>query len=478
MVGWRSAANEDDKYRQRRQRLPHSIRSKSFVVGCCVIAVSLWSTSTSRSIVANYDNNWPLYSQFAEDKLPEPVRILQQYQAWHSISALKQDDSNTHRRYAVGFYSCPLQAGNRLHHFVNSFIWAVITNRTLLWDYWDQENCQKYGQGHDPGVCQHANTEPECSAILERASWIPSLSEYSPLAAPARIPHVPFYATQLHTYKVGSWFHYRARRPFWESTGVAIDASWNPYYDLPLVAFPIMVDPLDDLLHSPNLLLHTHWSRNVAEALYSEGMDFLYGMLLNASFSFAPDFLNSAFRESTYNLTPSMFTAALHSRHDKTQDDGCQIGREQRCLDTVLQGNLPKESQHTQSAGKPPQHHPTCHVFLMSDRTCTLDHVTEYLKSKYPQCQVERANHRSVTKNNTNSSTSWLSEHGPFSGAGFYKDWILAARSRSAFIGTKRWSSQHAPIRSSSGLIRAWITYHKRMEEEFSTLNPLLLCSL
>ena len=48
---------------------------------------------------------------------PLPVTVLEQYIQWHSVDSLRRDPH--HRKFAVAFYSCPLQAGNRMHHFFN-----------------------------------------------------------------------------------------------------------------------------------------------------------------------------------------------------------------------------------------------------------------------------------------------------------------------------------------------------------------------
>ena len=71
-------------------------------------------------------------------------RIWNEYKRQHSVEQLRrelQDNtaSSNNRTFAIAFYSCPLQAGNRLHHFFNSILWAVITNRTVLWKYYDED---------------------------------------------------------------------------------------------------------------------------------------------------------------------------------------------------------------------------------------------------------------------------------------------------------------------------------------------------
>lgn len=50
-------------------------------------------------------------------KAPRPVRVLERFIQQHSVESLRQNPH--HRKYSIVFYSCPLQAGNRLHHYMN-----------------------------------------------------------------------------------------------------------------------------------------------------------------------------------------------------------------------------------------------------------------------------------------------------------------------------------------------------------------------
>lgn len=56
-----------------------------------------------------------------ESPLPVPLQILMQYQLWHSEESLRRNQLD--RKYAIAFYACPLQAGNRIHHFLTG-AWA------------------------------------------------------------------------------------------------------------------------------------------------------------------------------------------------------------------------------------------------------------------------------------------------------------------------------------------------------------------
>jgi hypothetical protein len=114
--------------------------------------------------------------------------VLRQYQKEHSNQALQQERdvavfdtdvdaaTRTDRKFLVAYYSGPDRAGNMLHNFFNSIIWAVVTNRTVLWEYYvDRPN---------------ANSVKDCEQYLKRHSWLPSYAEWSPtlhLAAPVPI---------------------------------------------------------------------------------------------------------------------------------------------------------------------------------------------------------------------------------------------------------------------------------------------------
>lgn len=57
----------------------------------------------------------PISKAETELNLPRPLKIMEQYKALHSVDALTKHPHN--RKFAVIFYTCPVQAGNRLHHF-------------------------------------------------------------------------------------------------------------------------------------------------------------------------------------------------------------------------------------------------------------------------------------------------------------------------------------------------------------------------
>ena len=70
-------------------------------------------------------------------------------------------DDLCHRKYLVATYACPLQIGNRMHEFLNAFAVAVISDRTLLWQYWGSHGraCKRYQQ-KCLGATAHSHQAP------------------------------------------------------------------------------------------------------------------------------------------------------------------------------------------------------------------------------------------------------------------------------------------------------------------------------
>lgn len=66
------------------------------------------------------------------DDLPVPIQVMEQYKKWHGIDSLRSENDLARRKFAVVFYSCPLQAGNRLHHFMTGTDLEYVPNDCLL----------------------------------------------------------------------------------------------------------------------------------------------------------------------------------------------------------------------------------------------------------------------------------------------------------------------------------------------------------
>jgi len=446
------------------------------------------TTSSSSS----YQN--PIPDDLTKDqlsKLPVPVRIMELYKQQHGHDALLRDYSSSssktnldQRRYAVGFYVCPLSAGNRLHEFFNYMLWAVVTNRTLLWKYYDGPTCDEYASKlhQDPIHCQVANRLEDCAAILERAPWIPSFDEWAPKLGLLQGKNNKKDGESENDSNTNKDDDDDVREDEKDGVDVTLiprslnNPTFNPknkkfaagvdlkYEDDKLVLFPHRTNVLENILGDAevrNKKLAKKWGRSIAEQLFSLGTNFLYGMLHRYSFDFTsqireraiPSSFLSQDRRRTLELQNS-FTVALHSRHNDSRIDGCDITQEKRCLEKVL------ANQHNAtSTGDSTTEKKQCRVAVMADRVCTISTLKEYLKTK--DCLVEVAAHE--------AGNGTYAEHGPFAGSGYFQDLALGATvARDAIVG----SELHGGMwRSSSLLLMELVDFQKRMETHFDSEN-------
>lgn len=443
-----------------------------FVIGCFVGSTfaSAWMTlspisATSRLIDIPAESHCQQpdkgvelvqqqQQQDEEQTITQPHAILQQYKTWHSVDTLRTETTAQlqQRRFAVAYYSCPLQAGNRLHHFLNSLLLAIITNRTVLYQYLDAPTC-RYHQAvqtqilwQDQKICKAANQQADCDQVLERAAWVPSYAELSTTlrwnANASEILTIVDY-WNVHSY---------SRAPGWEqkrfpllnvTTTAKIDEMKEP-----LIAFPELVNK-DAALSRPlhrNDVLATASARERTAELFAEGTEFLYGMLFKDVFQFKfadleKDKTPMSLQRDEPNgptetkLTPS-FSIAMHSRH-RRGEDGSNIQKEKRCFDQILK--VPKETGHA------------CHVCLMSDRPLTMETLTHWLIGQY-NCTIITADL------GNDKGGSFLDEHGPTAGVSFFRELDLCQHFTDGIIGTGGGSS-------STSLLEEWMDYNRKMQQ-------------
>ena len=367
--------------------------------------------------------------------LPDtPVHILTTYKSQHSEEALRVaclSGGCNDRTFLVGYYSCPLQAGNRLHHFTNAFVWALVTNRTLLWKYYDTATCLAQGSNHDLAICASANKEQDCARVLIRSSWIPSYDSWAHKLNLGQATLVPYAKTKIHL-KGRLKLHQNETD---KNNGLSIDIITDKVID----TGQLLGRDADVIasMHGREQLLQTAQARTLAERLFSKGHRYLYGMLLDEAFQFHDSIQPSL---QTLEAMKSTATIALHSRHTSQLDKGENITREQKCLQQVL-ANFSRP----------------CAVILLSDRQRTLELLNDFVTSL--NCTPMFANH--------DDGISFRVDHGPYSGAGFFQDLALASSAVHAFIGHRQ--------RSSSMLLEEMIVYKR---SRYVNLSPLVECYL
>lgn len=388
------------------------------------------------------------------------LEVWNQYKQEHSQIALVEENavSNfTDRKFAVGYYSCPLQAGNRLHHFMNSLIWAIVTNRTLLWKYYDKETCRQVGLRYGPNICMSANSVEDCDSVLKRAEWLPSLREWDSKLNLSTPLSLSYWTTHEASTKSRFWFD-----------GAENEAGLADSTPSKLVNFPQMLGQDAWILQSERKrikLLSSQEAKRRAELLFRAGTDYLYGLLFfdcfafqsSVSVPFIADFdMRNRTRDTLHNhVAPANIntTIVVHSRHSKINDDGSSIKREKLCLDRVL----------INTTG-------FCQVMILSDRPKTLDAVVGYLNLKHAHCHAIVAHH--------DLGLSFSEEHGPFSGSGFYQDMAMVSNqtrhvptSNTIFIGSKR--------RSSSQLVRELMAFQLQEQDRHRNVSvELTTCYL
>jgi hypothetical protein len=390
-----------------------------------------------------------------------PVRVFREWQYYHSVKAIQRNPHN--RTFIVGGYSCPRQAGNIFHEYSSALLQAVATNRTFLWEHRRNKYWESMGE----------NSEEACDRILQRASWIPSYKEWNrilKLDPPVRMQHDGNRANYPEMWQrldreervADDLSGYQVIRPALRMWGLSKELEvsdgvlllTNHYTAKYLSQFYGM-----DLLHDNERV----------QALYSQGASFLYGMLFRESFGFTEQFLETVTEDwyqqsgnstvvsrpwdwKTLRTDPSVYTIGLHSRHVLSANDGSDVQNEIKCLDYLL---------GTRENDKVP-----CTVYIMSDRPKTIDNLRTHLLQR--NCSVVVA--AQIMDPEVNDTGKKTEEHGPFAGAGFFRDLVVVAQARSAFIGS---------VRSSSALVDELMDYGRRTEAWHSnnTVDSLRRCS-
>jgi hypothetical protein len=375
----------------------------------------------------------------------EPIQVLKQYQKEHSDQALQEDAITvaTERKFLVAYYYGPDRAGNILHNFFNSIIWAVVTNRTVLWEYYVDR--------------PHSNSVQDCEQFLKRNPWLPSYTEWSRklhLAAPVPV---------------------RARDMLSTSAQVVLAPQIRDIYPRndKITRVKWSDDPAHLLQQRPSwsvLWLLSGSGRSsvvVSERirrLYSRGLVFLYGMLFQACFTIAVNITTI----TAGRPKPTDTSIALHSRHTVAADDGSYINDEIACLQKLL----------------PAKASTPCWVYLMSDRPKTLELLSAWLLARNctpvvssisdistntttPQPRATSEPTTTTTtishNNHDHASSVLVDEHGPRAGAGFLEDLIMASAARTGFIGVEA-RQQGLPARSSTALVLEKIEYDRTVE--------------
>ena len=372
-----------------------------------------------------------------------PVAVLEEWKRHHSLEAIHANPHN--RSYIVASYSCPRQFGVQAYGFLSGFLQAVISNRTFLYYYGNIGDWTRRGD----------NARTVCDQILQRQPWLP---EYYSIAKQYNLPK-KFQMTMpknMYDPKNKSHFFEQVDRGNLFDTKALLKhqvlepARWSRtssetqiFEGLLLLTNPYAAkfissayDLGNDLHNNPRVL-----------QLYSQGISFLYGLLFYQLFNFTKPY-TSTMEFHQRIPTPQEISIAIHSRHIGPKDDGADVGKEVSCLDSVLDHFLHKEKRRS-SPWSPRQEKRPCSIYIMSDRPATLQNVAKAARQR--NCQVIQTQHTQNISNKDNP----VSEHGPFAGAGYFRDLLVVSQARSAYISFRR---------SSSALVDELIEYHRHLE--------------
>ena len=326
------------------------------------------------------------------------------------------------RKFVVGRYSCPFEAGNRLHKYMNHFLWAMVTGRTFLSGYWDRKACLDEEEELPPNFCAYGvGSKSSCDTVLGLNAWVPQWDYWNDVLGllPSLVVRVnglghPHDSLGRPYDQDGAPRVLRVGQQHLLTTAMYLEAS-----------------------HSRDQLLGNDTNREYTRQLLSHGHHFLYGMLFECLFTLQP----SALPDPSVVADSKVYqTWMLHSRHPSNKVDGSYIHPEVTCME--------QQVEHIQ---------PPCVVYLMSDRPKSLDALRRVLPLY--NCVPILANH--------SRDKSFSSEHGVFAGLGYFQDLALARNARHGFIAPHLQQRKGKGIRTSSGLVRSIIEFRRRLEGYF-----------
>lgn len=329
---------------------------------------------------------------------------LNNYIHQHNQDTLKSDPNFCKRQYVVGIYSCPEQIGNHVHEFLNSFVAAFVTNRTLLWHFCDRKPCKMNSQG-------------DCDAFLTISPWIMKYDDF-------RIQWKKNECDGSADYVPISGVNHRHF-----SDEVAMCCKFDNT-TLPIVTFGTY--ELHDFaaLALPTALLKPESKRRAGVLFHKFGEHYAYGVLFRLSFKFLNTIVES--NEETLRIAIDQwkkenataarllqnkpaFHIAIHMRHAAVTDEDLPkydlSGYE--CVRTMV--HQYQESMKDRA----------CLILLAADRNDSL----LFWKSKQEEfgCKLVITNHQ--------ASHALLTEHGPFTGEIAMRDLELLSRG-DMFVGS------------------------------------------
>jgi len=423
------------------------------------------------------------------------------------------------RNFVVGSYSCPYESGNRLHRFMNSMIWALLTNRTFLARYHTAEVCTEYGEGFC--VKYSDSSAEDCHEVLHLSSWVPlydewkykikattinntiittndntTLAENNMTRKRTNAPNVDpiVRAEPQHSMRKSDWIPDKEALPY--------DGELNKNNRIIRTGPQYKIDPVLILqkdvqeiryLSLPSNLERLHLLRDL-------GPYFIYGMIFESLFTLDPSLFTSD-NDDEYSHLETYF---LHSRHPAAMalgytypeelclsqilDEAARRKRDNSITDknissattnssssfnttiishnatisTSINATISNNATDSTSFNTTNDNNVTCLVYLMSDRSKTLQLLSKAIQKGFLNAEtLSPCMVRSVGANQSKAA-SFSKEHGPFAGRGYWEDVALTTRARNGMVAYHVHPRNYP--RTSTSLVREIVEFRRLLE--------------
>lgn len=311
----------------------------------------------------------------------------------------------------MGTYSAPEQIGNHMHEFLNGYLAAFVTNRTLLWQYCDRRPCRQ-------------NPYAKCNELLPRLPWMMHIGELWQLWKEHNCTEPGGIYTLTNIYQRDT------------AEEIAMCCGMDNL-SMPVIYFGTFEQHEYYSMYLPQARLLDE-SKRRAQILFRSGEHVGYGVLLKSSFHISRQITednnvlifkhitsiqqNSSHPHHRTALTVrdenDPFFISMHIRHAHTavqsrivQDDRgltCLLKLISRYQDTIMKDRL-------------------CIVLLSTDRAESFEYFMSLPIEALGNCTIISTNHE--------GNHVQRSEHGPYSGELAVRDVELLSRG-DLFIGS------------------------------------------
>jgi hypothetical protein len=359
------------------------------------------------------------FHQNFENVTIEPLEVMKLYIQQHSQATLEQELQQCpsclqERSFLMAWYACPKDAGHHLHSLLNSLVWAITTNRTLLVSYLDVQQCLQYPDLWNS--CHELSNQEDCDKNLLLQDWVPNHEWWHR------------YRSQNETIVRADPLISRDRwaRPMDQPgspKGIYIGANKGNLMTAIDLARPMQRAKL--LSQSVNL--------DRVKLLMYYGYYFAYGMMLEALFSLHETDMK-AHEEKEYSQGNPL-TYVLHSQHLRLRPEAEYSELERICIGQLLGNN-----------------NDTCIVYIISDSMERIGRLQRQISDMGCIPKWQQADNISDDKMF-------------FENLKFVRNHV-----RHGFLAPHRKKRQGIGIRPSSALIRESIEFRRVLEGQNSRL--------